>query len=308
MKVTRLVCAGLAAVFFIAYSASAQDFTPALDITLANNGVGEPTALTYTQQQDYGELDCDSVYTTISEGVVSYDVMSPSDTVGDGSAIMAGGLYNLGYDLVVFSVNPVDERASLQGIVSSSNHPGLPVGSVLYHMEVEGNFTDILITEWSDTADGNNWTMGVEVETNYDDLFTLPYADSIDFSIRCVSEPDNNGITHYWDEVIAIALGVSGTPVVSPRSFSLSQNYPNPFNSTTRISYEVPVNSQVVLKIYNTEGRLVRTLVNGQAAPGTHHVTWNGLGNTGTAVSTGVYIYRLRAGDFNAIRKMVYLK
>jgi hypothetical protein len=48
--------------------------------------------------------------------------------------------------------------------------------------------------------------------------------------------------------------------------------------------------------------------VNGNADPGTHHVTWNGLNNNGAAVSTGVYLYSLQAGDFQAVKKMVYLK
>ena len=95
---------------------------------------------------------------------------------------------------------------------------------------------------------------------------------------------------------------------MAPVTYSLAQNYPNPFNSSTVISYQVPVTSRVVLNIFNTEGRLVRTLVNGEATPGSHNVIWNGLSNSGTAVATGVYIYRLQAGDFNAIQKMVYLK
>jgi len=292
----------------VVFAASAQEFSPTLGVTLSNHNVGQTTEVTFNFEQDNGELDCDSVYTTISQGTVAYGSMSPNQTVGDGDAIMAGGLYTLAYDLRVFSVTPSQNRASLQGIVTVSNHPNLPVGAVLYHMEVTGNFSDILITEWSDSADDNNWTQGTEVETRYTALLTLPYSASVSFDISCVSEPDNSSIVHYYEDTIEIPLGIEDSPHMAPMTYSLAQNYPNPFNSSTVISYNVPVTSRVVLSIYNTEGRLVRTLVNGQSAPGSHNVIWNGLSNSGTAVATGIYVYRLQTGDFNAIRKMVYLK
>jgi len=287
----------------VVFAASAQEFSPTLGVTLSNHNVGQTTEVTFNFEQDNGELDFDSVYTTISQGTVAYGSMSPNQTVGDGDAIMAGGLYTLAYDLRVFSVTPSQNRASLQGIVTVSNHPNLPVGAVLYHMEVTGNFSDILITEWSDSADDNNWTQGTEVETRYTALLTLPYSASVSFDISCVSEPDNSSIVHYYEDTIEIPLGIEDSPHMAPMTYSLAQNYPNPFNSSTVISYNVPVTSRVVLSIYNTEGRLVRTLVNGQSAPGSHNVIWNGLSNSGTAVATGIYVYRLQTGDFNAIRR-----
>ena len=178
---------------------------------------------------------------------------------------------------------------------------------MIYHMDIEGNDTDILITEWTELDDGNNWTMGTQVETNYGGYFCLPYAAEVEFSIHSVSE-EEGGIPYTCDETIALPLGIEDNPIVNPISYALSQNYPNPFNSSTRISYDVPVAGHVQVNIYNIEGRLVRTLVNGNTDPGTHHVTWNGLNNTGAAVSTGVYLYSLQAGEFQAVRKMVYLK
>jgi len=308
MKVINVLCMALAAMLIVVFAASAQDFSPVVGVTLSNHNVGQTTEVTFNFVQDYGELDCDSVYTTISQGTIAYGSMSPNQTVGDGDAIMAGGLYTLAYDLRVFSVTPAQNRASIQGIVTASNHPDLPVGAVLYHMEVNGNFSNIRITEWSDSADGNNWTQGTVVETRYFALLTLPHAESVAFDINCVSEPDNSSIVHYYHDVIEVALGIEDSPNMTPITYSLAQNYPNPFNSSTVISYNVPVTGHVVLSIYNTEGRLVRTLVNGQSAPGLHNVIWNGMSDFGTAVATGVYIYRLQTGDFNAIRKMVYLK
>jgi hypothetical protein len=308
MKVSKVICTGFIAALFIVFAAYAQEFSPTLGVALSNSQVGQPTEVTFTMEQDYGELDCDSVYTIISQGTIAYGDMSPSDVVGGGTALMAGGLYTIAYDLVVFSVNPAEDRASIQGEVTVSNHPDLPVGSILYHMDVEGNTSEIMVTEWSENVDPNNWTMGTEIATMYDALLTLPYAENVSFNITCVSEPDNGSVVHYYQETIDLALGVEETPAVAPLTYSLAQNYPNPFNSSTVISYQVPAASRVVLNVYSTEGRLVRTLVNGEATPGSHNVIWNGLSNSGTAVATGVYFYRLQAGDFSAIQKMVYLK
>ena len=308
MKVAKVLSTTAIALLFVVFSASAQEFSPVSTITLSTNAVGEVCEIFYMVEQDYGELDLDSVYTTISAGVMMYEQLSPQDICGDGIALMAGAGYTIAYDLVVFSVNPAEDRVSIQGVVTASTHPLLQVGDVMYHMDIEGNDTNILITEWTELDDGNNWTMGTMVETNYGGFFTLPAAAEIEFSIHCVSEPDDGGITYYGDETIALPLGIDDDPIVNPVSYALSQNYPNPFNSSTRISYDVSVAGHVMVNIYSIEGRLVRTLVNGNVNPGTHHVTWNGLNNTGSAVSTGVYLYNLQVADFQAVRKMVYLK
>jgi len=95
-----------------------------------------------------------------------------------------------------------------------------------------------------------------------------------------------------------------------PKAFSLSQNTPNPFNPSTTINYSVPEGASVIvsLKVYDIRGRLVRTLADGSREPGTHTVLWDGTDESGQQASSGIYIYRLRAGDFVQTRKMVLLK
>ena len=90
-----------------------------------------------------------------------------------------------------------------------------------------------------------------------------------------------------------------------PQSFSLQQNYPNPFNPETVISYLLPVNSLVVLKIYDLLGREVATLVNETQTAGIHRSTFNSLHYS---LSSGVYFYTLKAGDFVESKKMILLK
>jgi hypothetical protein len=95
-----------------------------------------------------------------------------------------------------------------------------------------------------------------------------------------------------------------------PKSFSLSQNYPNPFNPSTMIDITVPANVSGVttLRIYNTRGRLVRTLIEEELGHGRHSFLWDGKDNRGEAVSSGIYFYTLRMGGELLTRKMTIMK
>jgi len=93
-----------------------------------------------------------------------------------------------------------------------------------------------------------------------------------------------------------------------PNSFALDQNYPNPFNPTTTIKYQLAKQANVTLRIYSVTGQLVRTIVDGVQQPGYYSVTWNGLNNAGEQVASGVYFYRIEAGSFVSMKKMLLLK
>ncbi len=93
-------------------------------------------------------------------------------------------------------------------------------------------------------------------------------------------------------------------PIVSvSSSYGLSQNYPNPFNPTTEIRYALPEDAQVRLVVYNVAGQEIKTLVNGGQEAGYHECVWNAKD-----VASGVYFYRLQAGDFVQTREMILLK
>ena len=88
-----------------------------------------------------------------------------------------------------------------------------------------------------------------------------------------------------------------------PINFSLSQNYPNPFNPTTSIEYSVPSSEYVSLKIYDIIGNEVATLVNEQKSAGNYEVKFNA-----SSLTTGMYIYKINAGSFTKVRKMMLVK
>ncbi len=95
---------------------------------------------------------------------------------------------------------------------------------------------------------------------------------------------------------------------LKPASFKLEQNYPNPFNPSTNISYKLQAASYTTLIVYDMLGREVAMLVNEEQPAGTYQIVWNGTDNFGNKVTSGVYFYRIAAGDFIQTKKMTLLK
>ncbi|HOX86925.1 MAG TPA: T9SS type A sorting domain-containing protein [bacterium] len=97
-----------------------------------------------------------------------------------------------------------------------------------------------------------------------------------------------------------------------PEEFKLYPNFPNPFNAGTTFSYDVPntFNDPIAvrLEIYDLQGRMIRMLINGAIQPGQHRVVWDGADSGGQPVSSGIYFYRLQAGDFVQTNRMIMLK
>jgi subtilisin family serine protease len=93
-----------------------------------------------------------------------------------------------------------------------------------------------------------------------------------------------------------------------PIRFELYKNYPNPFNPETIIRFDISKLTDVRLEIFNVLGQKIKTLINERKKPGNYRTRWNGTDNSEKIVSSGIYIYRLKAGDFVANRKMILIK
>jgi hypothetical protein len=106
---------------------------------------------------------------------------------------------------------------------------------------------------------------------------------------------------------ITVAPAVEA-PAALPDEFYLTQNYPNPFNAGTTIQYGLPVDEQVELAIYNLLGQKIRTLVSERQEAGVRQVVWDGANAQGVHTASGVYIYRIQAGDFVRSRKLIMLR
>jgi hypothetical protein len=119
--------------------------------------------------------------------------------------------------------------------------------------------------------------------------------------IRTISTAANfQYITPYNPGVL---LGNGNNGINTPDGFTLEQNYPNPFNPETSIRFTLPENSFVSLKVYDINGKLVKTLVNGSKSAGSHEVSFNA-----SELSSGVYFYTLKAGGFTESKKMLLTK
>jgi hypothetical protein len=108
-----------------------------------------------------------------------------------------------------------------------------------------------------------------------------------------------------------IMAGKAHSGGMVPETFDLGQNYPNPFNPNTDIRYQIvdagsPIHT--TLKVYNVLGQEVRVLVDELKEPGYYTVTWDGTDHKGERVTSGVYFYRIVAGQFQSTRRMVLLK
>ncbi|MFC1726444.1 fibronectin type III domain-containing protein [candidate division KSB1 bacterium] len=116
-----------------------------------------------------------------------------------------------------------------------------------------------------------------------------------------------------WSEVFTFTVDTSVTVGIEeettvPVVFKLYNNYPNPFNPYTTIKFDLPSYSGVTLKVYNILGQEIKTLVSEKMTAGSYKIIWNGRNNYGMQVSSGVYFYRIIAGQYIQTKKMVFLK
>lgn len=122
-----------------------------------------------------------------------------------------------------------------------------------------------------------------------------------------LGNPLCSGFSSYFT-VTVLSVDTDAEELMPPDQLSLRQNYPNPFNPETTIPFDLPTAGPVELTVFNLLGQPVITLVKEPRAAGTHFSTWNGNDMYGNRVPSGIYFYRLDAGDRSLIRKMLLLK
>jgi endo-1,4-beta-xylanase len=169
---------------------------------------------------------------------------------------------------------------------------------------------------WRSTALAKSYRVQVAASGR----FTPLVADTTVTDSLCLLAPLSANTQYYWrvtasndsgtssyssaasfttgDQILAVEDGVQ-----KPSTFALDQNYPNPFNPTTVVSCQLPVVSRVKLEVYDMLGREVATLFDGEMPAGRHEVTFDASG-----LSSGVYLYRLTAGDYVSSKRMVLMK
>ena len=123
-----------------------------------------------------------------------------------------------------------------------------------------------------------------------------------DYTFKGVAKNNNEIVSLSPEYKISLPTGISLDSKVVQK-FDLYQNYPNPLNPVTSIRYDLPINTNVVLKIYDILGNEVETLVNQEQESGEYEVIFNA-----DRYPSGVYVYRLETSSFTDVKKMVILK
>jgi hypothetical protein len=199
-----------------------------------------------------------------------------SDNEGAGISTVDGGNTELSPPVVL---------SSADGAVMGS----APPNSVVEIFSDPGNEGAIFEGETVTTADGSFTWSGSP---------TGPFITA--------TATDANGNTSAFSPGLDTAVRASAKS--APAEFYLEQNYPNPFNPITAITYQIAEPTRVVLTLYDITGKHLTTLVNEDVNPGHYRVLWNGNDHFGKPVASGFIFYRLEAGDFVNIKKMIKLK
>jgi hypothetical protein len=152
------------------------------------------------------------------------------------------------------------------------------------------------VTLASEDENGNIGTTTCKVTVPHTNKTVPAIEDGILYTENCVCE----GLSKKIEKDISI--------LNTPQAYELSQNFPNPFNPTTTIQFGLPEACDVTLYIYNVVGQLVRTLKNDFLDKGYYQVLWDAKDDNGFKVSSGIYFYRLTAGSFTQVNKMILMK
>ena len=139
---------------------------------------------------------------------------------------------------------------------------------------------------------------------------SYPYLSQIDEGHYLCTYGTPSGGPDGWSVILNVELppvGIDDNPIVS-HVVDLGNNYPNPFNPETTINYSLKENTKISLNIYNIKGEKVKTLVNKLLPAGEHSIIWKGKNDSGKSVTSGVYFYKLKAGEFNCTKKMILMK
>jgi hypothetical protein len=172
------------------------------------------------------------------------------------------------------------------------------------------DLTDSLKFNWAHAVySGYTERMQVQVSTNGGTSYPFTIFDKSGATLATAPATTNDFIptASQWGR-FSIAMGSVLTSIhqigtETPTAYALNQNYPNPFNPVTNISYMIPKNTKVSLKVYDIKGQLISTLFEGNQNEGIYITQFDG-----SKLASGVYFYKLEAGDFKEVRKMTLLK
>jgi len=259
----------------------------------ANAGIPHGVAVTFNVDMAPATDAAANTLTLFRPGVDSVYIQP------DGSLLaLSQGFETVG-DQVVLLEDP-DGDMIYTGTWDIKDRAWYQIGFVIAY----GNTADGFNTNGGGTVAGRRYyqfiqptSVGEDGSTTWPTEFTLATIAWVERNLPFETPPD-----------LSQPTSVSGPRENLPNTFALNPNYPNPFNPTTNIEYSIASSSEVKIQVFNLVGQLVNTLVDEKQRSGSYLVTWNGDNARGQAVSSGIYFIKMKAGDFNSVRKMTLLK
>jgi hypothetical protein len=258
---------------------------------------------------DFG--DAVAPFWTLAKGnTLAYDIVGDDAQNGDRSLM----------------IQFADAQAGNPWEIEAVNEPFYPAAgdSIRATIWLKADSDDRVATLYLGLPEACNWgrpaSANVTLTTEWAMYSIADYevtANDEDCTMRFAAELNvaaNVGGTIWMDNAIVRKFAQGPVTSVEPPvgiayEFGLDQNYPNPFNPTTQIRFTLPDQSNVLLEVYDILGRRVATLVNNENySMGHHTVTWNATNQAGLSVSSGIYIYRLKAGSQVETKRMMFLK
>lgn len=234
---------------------------------------------------------------------------------GSGSNNMVANTFSIDANNSLYISLTRNSLANSNKIVTLKySNPLLPVELTLFNYEKREN--NVLL-KWTTSSELNNSGFDIERKDNVNNSWRkigsfaghgnssvenkYTYTDnnliSGTYTYR-LKQIDYNGNYKYYDLQNEVVIGV-------PKNFVLNQNYPNPFNPATKITFEIPQDEFITLKIFDISGREVASLVNSNLPAGYHTVSLNA---SEFNLSSGIYFYRLNSSEYTSIKKMILLK
>ena len=315
-------------------------YTFTVTATAATSGMTATTATVINVQYPYVRGDADGNGTiqaadasTILQyvvGLITLDAnkLYAADVNRDGAVgaldaayvlyYVANGTWPSGFTYVAKSGNPAqvdfgkltsDSKTGMLSLPITLTNAG-GVNSVYTEVDLGANvdFQGVSVSSANGWISASNYENG-KVRIAMTGLENLTDGTIATINVRLKSKEDVvlvQGNTKLNDNVNSQMNAVQVREI--PSEFSLSQNYPNPFNPSTSIKYSITENTRVSLVVYNLLGQAVRTLVNAEQQAGYYTVTWDGKNEFGSSVASGIYIYRINAGNNVHTLKMNLLK
>ncbi|NUO81362.1 T9SS type A sorting domain-containing protein [candidate division KSB1 bacterium] len=292
----------------------------------ANYQTGDLWVVDYNPGDDVLSIDASHVVNVVPRFANFWTTIFDVDKNGRPNILSGGGFPRTIVSAELSGNNPRDPSAYTTKVIYAGE-PDIFSGSnivvkdslgvITTSQSINGTFASKVQAEWNGQAidfdNDDNYELIASFQSNQDSIVTLNLTWNVTANkydtVRTAIKNQKSWAFQRFEFNGPSGVEEHEVSFVTPEHYVLEQNYPNPFNPSTTITYSLPLNKKVTLRIYDMMGRVVRTLVDDQMqSAGRYKVQWDGRNQHGTRVASGVYLYALEFGNFKKTKSMTLLK